>query len=139
MKKMMIISVIVFIVIVGFFIITSTDLNRTLVCNGDFDLADGNSSQEYVFYGVNEYVKKEKLEVILHTSSKDIIDEYLSIVKNNEECHNIIVEDDYLSYICDYDLVNNHYYSSIEDNSGNLSFKVLKAKFEEDSFVCSYK
>ena len=139
MKFKIVISIIVFIFVVLVYTIVNQKVYKTLVCNGDFALAEGVSSQEYTFEGVNNYIKTQKLEVILHTTNQDIMDDYLSIVSKNEECHDIIVKEDLLSYICDYDLEKNHYYSSIEDNDGRLSFKTVKEKFEEDSFVCYYK
>lgn len=139
MKFKIIIYIIVFIFVVLVYTIVNHKEFKTLVCNGDFALADGISSQEYTFEGDSNYIKKQKIEVIIHTTNKSIIDDYLSILRDNEECHDIVVKEELISYICDYDLVINHFYSSIEDDNGRLSFKVVKSRFEEDSFVCYYK
>lgn len=139
MIKKIIITIIVVIIIILLIVLNSKPVERTLICSGTNLLVGGQSSQIYTFEGIDYYIEKQKLEVNIITDNKDTLDDYFRIVSGNPECSNIIQGDDYVSYVCNYDLKNNHYYEELEDNNQRLTFDSIKKKFEEDNFVCSFR
>ena len=109
-------------------------------CNNEIELVQSKSIQKYTFTGKNNKVETETLEVKLYVDDIELIDEYKRILEEKEECTNLKVFDNYLTYECHYDLLKNHqYYGDIEDEDGTLSFSKLKYVFEEDNYVCFYK
>lgn len=139
MNKKIIISIIFFIIVIILIVLLYKDQPKVLVCNGDVVLVGGRSDIEHTFEGINDIVKKEKLEVRMFIDDINSIDDYIEIIKDNEDCYDMLVEDNFISYTCDYDLEEVHFYDDLEDSNHRLSFKVIKQKFEEDNFVCVYK
>lgn len=139
MNKKIIISIIFFIIIILLFVIGTRDTKKVLVCNGDVIVIGGQANQEYTFEGVNGFVKKEKLEVRLIVFDDSSMEEFIEILKNNKDCTDLYITDDFISYTCNYDLEKNHYYAELEDSKNRLPFDVIKEKMEEDNFVCTYE
>ena len=139
MNKKIIISIIFFIIIILLFIIGTKDTYKVLICNGDITVIDGQANQEYTFEGINGFVKKEKLDVRLFVFDNSSIEEFIEIIKNNNDCTDIYITDDFISYTCTYDLEKNHFYAELEDSNNRLAFDVIKEKMEEDNFVCTYE
>lgn len=139
MKKIIILSIVIFILIICFIIFRHMDKEVVLVCNGDYVLIGSQANQEYTFEGINDYINKEKLEVRMFTNDTETVEEYYNIINSNSECSDIITDNDFISYTCIYDLVKDHYYEDLEDEDHKLRFDVIKKKFEEDNFICEYK
>ena len=112
----------------------------TMVCDLNVDLVQSRSIQKYIFKGKNDKVETEDLNVKIYFDDVNLIDDYKKIIDGKNECGNIQIFDDSISYHCFYDLVNEHqYYFNIEENDGTLFFKKLKAELEKDNYICFYK
>ena len=143
MKKNVIIFLIIifiFISILIFFNKTKEDKVVVMECNNEVELVQSKSIQRYTFIGKDNKVETEDLEVKLYVDEIDLINDYKRILEEQEECTNIEIIDNYITYHCHYDLLKNHqYYGDIEDENGILSFSKLKYALEEDNYICFYK
>lgn len=113
--------------------------NKTMECNIKTNMVDSEAELKYVFKGKNDIAKEQFLYAKLYITDENLINEYQNIISGNLECGGIDIFDNYISYNCYYDLVNEHYYEDLEDEDGDLSFIKLKEAFENDNYICEYK
>ena len=139
LKNKKVLALLITIIVVILYFICSSDIERTLICSSSDYLVGNRAYQEHIFTGYNKYIEKEVVETTVFIDDKEALNNYYEIIKSNEECSNILLEEDSIRYTCNYDLKKNHYYSELEDNNQRLTFDSIKKNFEEDNFVCSFK
>ena len=123
LKNKKVLAILIVIIVVILYFISSSDIERTLVCSSSDYLVGNRAYQEHIFTGYNKYIEKEIVETTVFIDDKEALNNYYEIIR----------------YTCNYDLKKNHYYSELEDNNQRLTFDSIKKNFEEDNFVCSFK
>ena len=100
---------------------------------------DGEAFEKYTFLGIGNVVHDEVLFVKLNIDDKKILNDYKNIIESDELCKDIEVFDNYITYSCKYNLINNSFYDNLKSDDGSLTFSVLENEFNKDNYTCIYK
>lgn len=138
MKRKLIIIFISLIVTLVLFLVFKNDSEIVMICKKESSMVDGDAYTEYTFKGNSKKVLSQKLFVKLYITTEDLINNYREILKERENCSEIIINSSYISYTCNYDLTKDHFYVDIEED-GILKFSNLEKVFLEDNYLCEYK
>ena len=141
MNKKVIIVLFSILAVIFIAILLANNKNKEVIleCNSTVTLVDGESSLRYIFHGKGNTVSSQELFVKMFIDDEERLNSYNEIIKDNSLCKNIVINNNFISYECFYDLSTSKYYEDLENKDGNLLFSVIKEEFEKDNYICSYK
>ena len=138
-KKVFICFFIIIFIVLIFLSILKNDKEVVLECSATITKVDGEAFERYTFLGIGNVVHDEVLFVKLNVDDKNLLNDYKNIIESDELCKDIKMFDNYITYSCSYNLINNSFYDNLKSDDGSLTFSVLEKEFNKDNYICIYR